>query len=170
MLKYGLAPAVKRWVNGEHAHTLIFKSCWQKSEISKDLLDRKKGSAINSNRIVHTCQTNLWHPSERVGGCAFTLKIWLPQLWHLWLYRNSKDNKWRASANTCDGHRPADTICRPHFYFHSMNMSYATCNFLFWWATNAENTIQLSFTESTRIHIDKNRGWPAASWHGMKSK
>lgn len=41
MLKYGLAPAC---VNGEHAHTLIFKSCWQKSEISKDLLDRKKGS------------------------------------------------------------------------------------------------------------------------------
>lgn len=104
MLKYGLAPAVKWWVNGEHAHTLIFKSCWQKREISKHLLDRKKGSAVNFNRIVHTCQINLWHPSERVGGCAFTLKIWLPQFWNLWLYQNSKDNKRRASANTFNGH------------------------------------------------------------------
>lgn len=164
MLKYDLAPAVKRCVHGEHAHTLIFKSCWQKSEISKDLLDRKKGSAINSNRIVHTCQINLWHPSERVGSCAFTLKIWLPQLWHLWLYQNSKDNKRLLQIRLM----VTDTICRPHFYFHSMNMS--TCNFLFLWATKAENTIQLSFTESTRIHNDKNWGWPAASWHGMKSK
>lgn len=143
MLKYDLAPAVKGCVNGKHAHTLIFKSCWQKSEISKDLLDRKKGSAINSNRIVHTCQINRWHPSEMDGGCAFTLNIWLPQLWHLWLYQYSKDNKGCASTNTFDGHRPADAIGRPHSLFHSMNMSYATCNFLFLWATKAENTIQL---------------------------
>lgn len=71
---------------------------------TKDLFDKKKRICCHtsniSNRIVHTCQRNLWHPSKGVGG---GLLLWRSdyhsQSWHHQEVRlNLKENKWCASV------------------------------------------------------------------------